>query len=559
MPNGLRNYFISCLFCCLYSISFWGQSYNFRNYSVEEGLPFIGVSAIYQDIHGNLWVGGYGGLSRFNGKAFSNYSPKNGLANHRVLSITGDSSGILWVGTQTGLSQLTGETFRNYTTQDGLPADRINCLLQGSGNRLWVGTSKGICFFDKGRFVAVSGLSEAAGKDIQVIFEDTQHIVWIGTDKGLVLMDRSGAIIRQFHQSNGLRQDRVNAVFQDRSGKYWIGTDKGLRFLDSMRKSSATTAAFDGINVSAILQDLQGTIWISTELGLWKYDGIEFKNISLGHDQNANKTSCLFLDYEKNMWIGTYSGLFRYRSSDFTNYGTTEGLSNPFIFQLAKDKSGNLWISTVGGGISIYRNEHFYNFNQANGLPSNTIFSIIQAKDGIMWIGTDHGLSTCQPVSDPRRPVRFTKPLLDKPLRGDSASILFQDHTGTIWVGGNNGVTRISNKTSTWMPIPTKNPCVVYCFLEDFHGDIWIGTYLGGLFKYDGKSIVRMNEEIGIKSESCLAMKQDKEGILYFGTFEGVYVYDKESRLGKGKKTMQFTESDGMNSDLVYLKKDLTG
>jgi ligand-binding sensor domain-containing protein len=553
MPTGRYKHLFSWLFCCLFSISLCGQSYNFRNYSVEEGLPFIGVSAIYQDIRGNLWVGGYGGLSKFNGKSFFNYSPKNGLANHSVLSIAGDTSGILWVGTQTGLSELRDQTFHNYTTQDGLPADRINCLLHDSGNRLWVGTAKGICCLENGRFRVFPHILEGVGKDVQVIFEDAQHTIWIGTEKGIVLVGRSGKILEQVHLSNDLNRERVNSIFQDRSGKYWIGTDKGLRFLDARRKSSSTTAALDGINVSSVVQDLQGTIWISTELGLWKYDGKEFRSISLGRDLNANKTSCLFLDYEKNMWIGTYSGLFRYRSADFVSYGATDGLSNPFVFQLCKDKSGNLWISTVGGGISIYRNEHFYNFSLTDGLPSNNIFSIIQAKDGNMWIGSDQGLSTCPPVTDPSHRIKFTKPVLDKPFQGDSAVIVFQDHTGAIWVGGNNGVTRIINKKATWMPIPTTSSCVAYYFLEDLHGNIWIGTYLGGLFRYNGKSIVRMNEEIGMNSESCLAMKQDKEGILYFGTFEGVYVYDADGRLGKGKKTIQFTESDGMNSDLVYL------
>jgi len=60
-----------------------GYSYHsyFRNYSVENGLPFIQVNYIYQDSKGYLWVGGYGGLSKFDGNLFQNFSPKNGLVN----------------------------------------------------------------------------------------------------------------------------------------------------------------------------------------------------------------------------------------------------------------------------------------------------------------------------------------------------------------------------------------------------------------------------------------------------------------------------------------------
>src|SRR5665213_815906 len=75
------------------------QSYYFHNYSVEDGLPFVNVSIIFQDNKGNLWSGGYGGLSKFDGVSFTNYSPKNGLLNHSVTSITEDNQGNLWIGT----------------------------------------------------------------------------------------------------------------------------------------------------------------------------------------------------------------------------------------------------------------------------------------------------------------------------------------------------------------------------------------------------------------------------------------------------------------------------
>src|SRR5882762_10420556 len=81
------------------------QSYFFRNYSVEDGLPFIEVSTIFQDSRGNLWSGGYGGLSKFDGNSFTNYSPKEGLLNHYVTSISEDNQGNLWIGTISGVNK----------------------------------------------------------------------------------------------------------------------------------------------------------------------------------------------------------------------------------------------------------------------------------------------------------------------------------------------------------------------------------------------------------------------------------------------------------------------
>ena len=85
------------------------QSYHFRKYSVEQGLPFVQVFTIYQDDKGYIWSGGYGGLSRYDGFDFKNYSPLNGLPNHYVNAIAGGEDHSMWVGTIEGLALLRNE------------------------------------------------------------------------------------------------------------------------------------------------------------------------------------------------------------------------------------------------------------------------------------------------------------------------------------------------------------------------------------------------------------------------------------------------------------------
>ena len=121
------------------------QSYNFKNYSVENGLPFIQIFNIYQDSKGYLWTGGYGGLSKFDGSTFSNYSPKQGLANHFVNAITEDDKNNLWVGTKDGLNKFVGEKIVELlTTQNGLLSNNIKALLTNTKNGVLIGTDKGL-------------------------------------------------------------------------------------------------------------------------------------------------------------------------------------------------------------------------------------------------------------------------------------------------------------------------------------------------------------------------------------------------------------------------------
>jgi ligand-binding sensor domain-containing protein len=553
-----RNRFSLFLFCLLFLAPVqvcFSQSFNFRNYTVDDGLPFVGVTAIYQDTKGNLWSGGYGGLSKFNGKNFTNYSPKNGLVNHRVLSISGDSLDRIWIGTLTGLSCFHNGEFTTYNQKSGLPDDKINCLFTDYHGILWAGTPRGVGYLSGNHFIVPDHLLDSVDQVVTCFYEDKRKNLWIGTDKGIAIrQSEKGIPVRILNKQTGLNDNHVNSIFQDRAGNYWVGTDKGLTRYDKDIKNNSSAAALNGINVNAVIQDIEGNIWISTELGLWKYDGREFKLVSLGHDVNANKTSCLFQDFEHNIWVGTYSGLFRYRSSDFLSYGSSEGLTSPFVSQLCKDKSGNLWVATNGGGINIFRDGRFINYTEAEGLPSNNISSIIQARDGRMWVGTDHGFCTCQPVTDPLHKPRFKPVVLKTALPSDSINIIYQDRKGRIWMGANNGVVLCEGSEFKWMSMPhEKNTFSVYYFMEDQQGDVWIGTYMGGLFRFDGQNIVKMNKELGLENESSfLAMLQDKKGIYYFGTFGGVYVVDLSRKYIQDGKAVQYSESDGMSSDLVY-------
>jgi len=551
--------FLCLSVCLLLSSLVPAQNYNFRNYTVDDGLPFIGVSSIYQDVKGNLWIGGYGGLSCFNGKTFANYSPKNGLATHSVFAVTGDTAGNLWVGTLNGLCGFAKGQFTTYTVSEGLASDKINCLLTDSKSRVWIGTDKGVMIFDGKTFLAPAHLLDSVSPIIRSVMRDRQNRIWIGTEKGIVVANENGEVLKILNSRQGLDNEHINCTYQDTGGNYWIGTDKGISLFDKELKKHSTSAVLNGINILSVVQDLQGNFWISSELGLWKYDGKEFKNIALGKDLNANKTSCLFQDFEKNVWIGTYSGLFRYRSGDFTTFGQNEGLVPPFVTQLTLDRYGNLWISTDGGGVYILRNGKIYNYTQSEGLSSNSIKSVIQTADGTMWLGSEQGFCTCAPVPDPAKKPVFHRQDRNLHLHSDSIYIIFQDSRGALWFGQNNGVMRYRNGVFTWISLPgMKNGFTAYYFLEDSNHSIWVGTYQGGLFRTEHPEennpvFTAMNQKLGMKSDSYLALLQDKEGIYYFGTFDGVYMYDPRGRYGQVKKPIRFSEADGLSSDLVYL------
>ena len=160
------------------------QQYNFKNYSVENGLPYVQIFAIYQDNLGYLWSGGYGGASKFNGKTFQHYSPKNGLANHYINCISQNKNQVI-IGTIDGLSvidNLSKKVIQNFSIKTGLPSNKINALCSDYISKTWIGTPEGLCYLENNKITLVN---ELKNEHINCLFYTTENGIWIGTNNGL--------------------------------------------------------------------------------------------------------------------------------------------------------------------------------------------------------------------------------------------------------------------------------------------------------------------------------------------------------------------------------------
>ena len=63
----------------------FSQKYNFRNFSVNDGLTQSEIYSICEDKRGNLWYGSLGGgIIRFDGYTFTSYREEDGLVNNFV-------------------------------------------------------------------------------------------------------------------------------------------------------------------------------------------------------------------------------------------------------------------------------------------------------------------------------------------------------------------------------------------------------------------------------------------------------------------------------------------
>ena len=550
---------ISALFIFLPFHFSYSQSYHFKNYSAEDGLPFVQVYDIFQDSKGNLWTGGYGGLSRFDGKSFTNYAPKNGLANHWVTSITEDKDGNIWIGTITGLSRFDGRNFTTFTKEHGLTGDRITSLDCDRNGILWISTTEGITVYDGHRFSKFGKKNGLISENIHRVHADRNGNIWVSSDSGvskITFPQRTpqDAGFDNFSIMNRMLDSVITTITEDGNGNLWFSNGNGLVKYDGAVFSPIHPFPDQsGNRVQSLAKgDKAEEIWIGTPHGLVKFSGDRMvSDYRVSDSKNGNNIASLLKDSEGNLWLGTSNGLYRFRDPSFTTFSDKDGLINPFVFPVFRDRKQNLWVGTFENGFYRYDNKSFQNFSQKDGLAGNKMFSGMQDRDGNILMGSDKGLT----VYDGHSFRNFLG--RNAGLHGDSVTAMLQDRKGRIWLGGNRGgsIWNGNRFRNFDLPTGTDNADIWYLF-EDHQGFIWMGTYLGGLFRYDPKkdmgspekALEDMTAQLNLSSRTFLSVCEDTAGLLYLGSFEGLYIYNPVS----GSVTT-VNEKDGLSCDLIYV------
>jgi len=118
-----------------------------------------------------------------------------------------------------------------------------------------------------------------------------------------------------------------------------------------------------------------------------------FSSFSKLQGMRHNSVSCIRQDKVGNLWIGTLGGgLSKFDGKYFTHYTINEGLSNNDVRALLLDKNGTLVIGTNGGGVSFFDGKFFTNFTKKEGLNSNNVYSIAEDRFGNIWFATSDGV-----------------------------------------------------------------------------------------------------------------------------------------------------------------------
>ncbi|MBE9475440.1 MAG: histidine kinase, partial [Chloroflexi bacterium] len=314
---------------------------------------------------------------------------------------------------------------------------------------------------------------------------------------------------------DGLSSNEVLSLLQERNGFIWIGTFNGLNRYDGHTITVYKNKPDDPNSISsniirAIHEDAYGILWIATSNGgLNRFDpATQTFSHFLNDPEDPNSLSdnsiiSLFEDSDGILWLGTLNnGLERFDpdSKTFSHYPQ---LGDGTIQRIIEDSAGNLWFSIFGGGLGKLNPEtgliSRYHHNPENpaSLSTDKIRWVYEDTAGNLWIAAqDGGLDKLdEDASDPQdaRFIHYQHDYNDaQSIFEGLISRVFEDSSGTLWVGGSNGLAQFNPSTgqfSHYQHDPNEPNSlggnVITAFIEDQSGILWFGTFGGGISKHN--------------------------------------------------------------------------
>lgn len=503
-----------------------------KQYTTEDGLSNASITSIIQDAKGFMWIGTEMGLNRFDGNAFKQFlltfDQQEYLGLTNVSHLFMDRDGSLWVASDV-LTQYISEkeyfSHQIFSREEffGLPGYRINALCQDLQDRFWIATHEGMSVIDKN-----TGLIEdVLSRDVLTITPETINYLMqeefpadvVSAAASLLHKNyySEDAFVDEFNQllPENLREIYISELLKavdwkkdvnapldnsvryikrdDRGGMWIVYSQHGLSHIDpaSQEYRHFTHVVDPSLNPGDLINNIvvsDGMVWIATT-----QEGLKVMEIETGDVRNIELDGVKYIHHlmkEDNIiWVSTSNGLFSYCTINETvqqvgliQPGQRQWL-RPIVKYTYRDDHDNLWIGTEHYGLLLAqarRSFHSYDTH---------IFSSIGEITSNVVRATNH------------------------------------DSRGRTWVGYSDGRVELFNNDGTMttlnrVPGLGQNMQDVHAIFRDKDDNMWVGSYQGGLEKYDinGNPVVHYKTDCSagyeIPGNDIRAMTADGDGNL---------------------------------------------
>lgn len=444
----------------------------------------------------------------------------------------------------TNMARAQKYTFTHYDIENGLIQSQVNKVYQDNSHRLWIGTLGGACRFDGVNYFTISKSAGLINNFVYSIFCDKKGTVWFGTNKGLACFKNQK--LYNFPIPAGIKTGWITHLVEDASGIIWGIIDKHLFKVAGNRM--VVINDLPGNYVTTVAINKQGKLYAAVRgKGIYTLSGKVWESVA---DLPApiSKIFVVKLLFDRQqpdkIFIQTYKDIFVAQNSKVSLYAA-ELLKNtrrPF-FSTELDAANNLWIGT-GSGAYCLNHDKLIRFEAANGFSDAAVSDIYNDRDNNLWLATQ-GNGIFKYDGDDYVIYNRSDNVRENPI---VMGIAHDTKQRILLAIDGGGVGVYDGKTISGLLLPAAMPGTskVQCLYTDSTGNVWAGTNMGGIWKYDGK---RFNFIMAVENNSINAITEAADGTIWLGTPTGIYYYDKQ-------KMIRAAGISTFTSSLLMLGKD---
>ncbi|MBR5372709.1 MAG: HD domain-containing protein [Oscillospiraceae bacterium] len=502
-------------------------------YNNTNGLPTSEANSVAADGDGAIWIGGYGGLVRYDGSHFERMDSTTGLSS--IVSLFFDSRNRMWVGTNdSGAAVMIGDKLKKFNREDGLSSLSVRSIAEDSNGTIYIATTQGIAAVDNDLILRRIDAPQINEEYIRDIKTGCDGVIYGVTMSGAVFTLENGAL-SGYYSNNMLGISTVRAILPDPNAADYVYIATTSNYLTHIRLSDPQNkevmihtaplnyindiamfgdtlwlCADDGIgylednaitklkdcplttSIEGMIEDYQGNLWFaSSQQGVMKIVSNHFADLyqhypRLKNVEDVVYATCLYHDM---LFIGTKTNGLRVLTASeevlslpvekvccaagsiAENTDLLTFFSETRIRSIVRDSQDRLWFSTYGDtALMRYDGKTLFRFNQRDGLPSDRIRTVVECKDGSFLVAGTGGLAV---------------------IKDDKVTKVYHEDDG---IGNVEILTAV----------------------EAENGDYILGTDGGGIYVIHEGIVSHYGLESGLESEVVMRIKKNTKRNIYW-------------------------------------------
>ena len=302
-------------------------------------------------------------------------------------------------------------------------------------------------------------------------------------------------------------------------------------------------------NVKSILDD-GDDVWIGTSGGLIHYNRRSEKYLTYDNTSGLLSNGVFYVGkVGREIWAGTYGGglsVLDPASGQWRNYNIPNGMADAFVYDVLRTRTGDVWIATwsganrvLGGAMDKVENWLLYTVeNTQGGLPNDWVYGLAEGANGEIWLATEGGLAR---FAADKWDHWTHQEGLGAPYEMVANDMQFQNDPGQY----SSHHARQKVEQGLQDVKVAYNPNYIVSLAVDRGGNVWAGTWGGGLSRFDGATWRTFTVADGLPGNHVFALETDPKGEVWIGTSRGL------ARL-EGERFVTYGKAEGLYSEVIF-------